>query len=184
MAYPFSDVVIVFFVVLAIRRMTGANRLSMWWLLIALLALAFSDSVYTYLTEVASYSSTSANLIDVGWIAAYLGIAIAALASDGDAGRVPAIELSKPSLASLISPLLLVLLALTVAAVRIELGHHLDRAAWVMAFALITAVLVRQGLLIFELLGSGSEGVAAVARPTISGAAIGEGPASRGRPTL
>jgi len=36
--------------------------------------------------------------------------------------------------------------------VQIRLGHHLDRAAWLMAFGLIALVLVRQGLAIFELL--------------------------------
>lgn len=183
-AYPFADIVVIFFVVLAIRRMNDATRVSMWWLLFALLALAFSDSVYTYLTEVASYSTTSANLIDVGWIAAYLGIGIAALASEADTARVPEIELSSPSLVSLVAPLLLVLFALSVAAVRIELGHHLDRASWAMAFGLIAAVLVRQGLLIVELLGPGRGGVGAITRTSVSGGAVGERAVSRGRPGL
>jgi hypothetical protein len=81
LAYPFGDVVIVFFIVLAIRGMTGQNRLSLWCLLAALLAMALSDSTYTYLTEVPGYSSSSANPIDAGWIAAYLGIALAAFSS-------------------------------------------------------------------------------------------------------
>ena len=152
LAYPFGDVVIVFFIVLAIRGMTGQGRLSLWCLLGALLVMALSDSTYTYLTDVASYSSTSGQLIDTGWIAAYLGIALAAFSSRSD-GAVPAkAEHARPSLASLVAPLLPVLLALTVAAVEIRLGHHLDRAAWLMAFGLIALVLVRQGLAILELL--------------------------------
>jgi hypothetical protein len=45
-----------------------------------------------------------------------------------------------------------VLLALAVAAVEIRLGHHLDHAAWVMAFGLVVLVLLRQGLILLELL--------------------------------
>ena len=156
LAYPFGDVVIVFFIVLAIRGMTGQGRLSLWCLLGALLVMAVSDSTFTYLTEVVNY--TTPNLIDAGWVAAYLGIAVAAFSSQpADAVVVARAEQSTPSLTSLIAPLLPVLLALSVAAVEIRLGHHLDHAAWLMAFALVALVLVRQGLILFELLGPGRE---------------------------
>jgi len=69
LAYPFGDVVIVFFIVLAIRGMTGGDRLSLWCLLVALLVMALSDSTYSYLTEVGRY--TGADVIDTGWVAAY-----------------------------------------------------------------------------------------------------------------
>jgi len=150
LAYPFGDVVIMFFIVLAIRGMTGKDRLSLWCLLAALLVMALSDSTFAYLTDVTTY--TSPGLIDTGWIAAYLGIALAAFSSRPSGAVVPAAGDSRPSLVSLISPLLPVLLALTVAAVQIRLGHHLDRAAWLMAFGLIALVLVRQGLMVLELL--------------------------------
>jgi hypothetical protein len=152
LAYPFGDVVIVFFIVLAIRGMTGARRFSLWCLLAGLLAMAISDSTYTYLTEVANYSSSSGNLIDTGWIAAYLGVALAAFASGTELVEVYETEPSRPSLLSLVSPLLTVILALTVAAVEIRLGHHLDHAAWLMAFALIAVVLTRQAVALVELL--------------------------------
>jgi hypothetical protein len=152
LAYPFGDVVIVFFIVLAIRGMTGGDRLSLWCLLVALLVMALSDSTYTYLTEVANYSSSQSNLIDVGWFAAYLGIAIAALSSEAHAVELPQVELSRPSLPSLVSPLLPMLLALGVLAVEVRLGNRLDRASWLMAFGLIALVLARQGLLVKELL--------------------------------
>ncbi len=90
LAYPFGDVVIVFFIVLAIRGMTGQGRLSLWCLLGALLVMALSDSTFTYLSDVASYSSSSGHVIDTGWIAAYLGIALAAFSSRrGAAWRRP-----------------------------------------------------------------------------------------------
>jgi hypothetical protein len=176
-AYPFGDVVIVFFIVLAIRGMSGGDRLSLWCLLAALLVMALSDSTYTYMTEVANYSSSHANLIDTGWFAAYLGIALAALSSSRRGAEVPKVELSRPSLASLLSPLVPVLLALGVAAVEIRLGHHLDRASWVMAAGLIALVLARQCLLVRELLGQGSAtrtGLRTRLMDTALGGALGE----------
>jgi hypothetical protein len=106
------------------------------------------------MTEVANYTSSSSNLIDTGWVAAYLGIAVAAFSARTETVKVkaPAAELARPSLLSLVSPLLTVMLALTVAAVEIRLGHHLDRAGWLMAFGLIAVVLTRQGLAVLELL--------------------------------
>jgi hypothetical protein len=180
LAYPFGDVVIVFFIVLAIRGMTGGNRLSLWCLLAALLAMALSDSTFTYLTEVAKY--TGGDVIDTGWIVAYLGIALAAFSSQADGAMVPRAERSRPSLASLISPLLPVLLALTVAAVEIRLGQHLDRAAWLMAFGLIALVLARQGLMVLELLAPSRDANAGLMQrlthAALGGAGGGDGPGS------
>ena len=74
------------------------------------------------------------------------------------------------------------LLALTVAAVQIRLGHHLDRAAWLMAFALIALVLVRQALMVMELLGPGRDADAGLMQrlthAALGGASGGEGPGS------
>jgi hypothetical protein len=182
LAYPFGDVVIVFFIVLAIRGMTGQGRLSLWCLLGALLVMALSDSTFTYLSDVASYSSSSGHVIDTGWVVAYLGIALAAFSSRSDGAVVAKAESSRPSLASLISPLLPVLLALTVAAVEIRLGHHLDRAAWLMAFALIALVLARQGLMVLELLAPSRDANAALMQrlthAALGGAQDGQGPGS------
>jgi hypothetical protein len=174
LAYPFGDVVIVFFIVLAIRGMTGGDRLSLWCLLAALLAMALSDSTFTYLTDVAKY--TSGSLIDTGWVAAYLGIALAAFSSQSGSAVVAKAESSRPSLASLISPLLPVLLALTVAAVEIRLGHHLDHVAWLMAFGLIALVLTRQGLMVFELLAPSRDVQAGLMQRFTHAALGGEGP--------
>jgi hypothetical protein len=93
---------------------------------------------------------------------------------------VPRPERSKPSLVSLIAPLLPVLLALTVAAVEIKLGQHLDRAAWLMAFALIALVLARQGLMVLELLAHSRDTRAGLMQrltnAALGGADAGEGP--------
>ncbi len=177
LAYPFGDIVIVFFIVLAIRGMTGAERLSLWCLLCALLVMALTDSTYTYLTEIGKYSS--GDPLDTGWIAAYLGIALAAFSSRRSVAAVPSRGQARVSLASLVAPLLPVLLALSVAAVQIRLGHHLDRAAGVVAVTLIALVLARQGLMLLELLsrsGSGRGGL--VARLTDAALGVGAGPSA------
>jgi diguanylate cyclase len=170
LAYPFGDVVIVFFIVLVVRGMTGEDRVSLWCLLGGLLAMAVSDSLYTYLTEVQTYATGSA--IDTGWVVAYLGIALSAYTYSPDSAPAPhpapqlaphpapqlaarpaaAASRPAPSLVSLLAPLLPVLLALTTAGVEIKLGHQLDRAAWIMAYGLIALVLARQALLVVELL--------------------------------
>ena len=155
LAYPFGDVVIVFFIVLAIRGMSSGDRLSLWCLLAALLAMALTDSTYTYLTASSGY--TSPGLIDSGWFVAYLGIGLAALASRPTSDTAPGRLHNRPSLASLIAPLVPVLLALGVVAVEHSLGHHLDRAAWIMAFALVALVLARQVLIVLEMFGPGSD---------------------------
>lgn len=173
LAYPFGDVVIVFFIVVTIRGMTSGDRRSLWCLLAALLAMALSDSTFTYLTDVANYPGGS--LIDTGWIAAYLGIALAAVSSRPGGAVVPRAESSGPSLASLISPLLPVLLALSVVAVELRLGHHLDHVAWLMAFGLIVLVLARQGLVVLELLAPGRDTRAGPMRRLVDAALGGSG---------
>ncbi len=183
LAYPFGDVVILFFVVLTARAMSGGDRRSLWCLVAGLSALALSDSTYSYLTEIASYSSSSGNVIDAGWIVAYLGIALAAFSSSGHSVGTLKLDTPKPSLASLIFPLAVVLIALIVAALEIKLGDHLDHAAWWSVFALIALVLVRQGLAIVEILTPASEGPSSVTQrltdAALSRPAVGHGSGTR-----
>jgi len=149
LAYPFGDVVIVFFVLLAIRGMGPGDRRSLSWLLAALLVMSLADS--TSFSYVAAADYTSPGLIDTGWFAAYLGIALAAY----NARAVPAVSRplpAGPSLASLVAPIALVLVTLTVAALEIRVGHALDRASRVIAVVLIALVLARQVLALFEVL--------------------------------
>ncbi len=77
-AYPFADLGIVFAaLVLVSRSGRAASGLAMSCLAGGFAAMAFSDSLYTYLTSVNTYASGS--YIDVGWIVAYNLVTIAAL---------------------------------------------------------------------------------------------------------
>jgi hypothetical protein len=151
LAYPFGDVVVAFFILLAVRRMRVGDRLALWCLLGGLLAMALSDSTYSYLVEANRYSTGS--LIDAGWIAAYLGIALAAFSSDPERRFV--LRRAAPlraSLRSFLIPIVPAVLALLVVGIELQLGHHLDRTSRLMAFGLVILVLARQALLASELL--------------------------------
>lgn len=152
-AYPFSDVVIVFFIVLVARRMAGEDRRALWWLLAGLLLMALSDSVYTYLTAVRSYEP--GNALDVGWIAAYLAIAVSALAARPRHAVAAPAPPPPDTLARIVAPFLPLLAAMTAIGVKAQLGEELDTASVVIAFGLLTLVLVRQGLLFYDLAVSG-----------------------------
>lgn len=149
LAYPLSDVVIVFLVCLVLRGTTRRGRYDLTCLLLGLLAISCSDSVYTYLTDVRNYAT--GGLIDTGWFAGYLAIALGALASRG-AAPVPARERRAPNAAALLAPLAPMLIALCFLAVRLELGHPLDHVAVVVAFVLVGLVVVRQLFLIVDLI--------------------------------
>jgi hypothetical protein len=78
LAYPFADLGIVFAALVLIGRSGRATSgLAMACLAGGFVAMASSDSLYTYLTSVNDYASGS--YIDFGWIVAYSFIAIAAL---------------------------------------------------------------------------------------------------------
>ena len=119
LAYPFGDVVIVFFILLVIRRMTRDGRLALWWLLAGLLALALADSTYAYLVEVNAYQAGT--LLDSGWVAGYLAIAVGALCSDSRGGVARRAK-PAPALAPVLAAFLPMLAALTVVGIQIGSG--------------------------------------------------------------
>jgi hypothetical protein len=77
-AYPFADLGILFAVLVLIGR-SGRVRSAMAMSCLAggFAAMAFSDSIYTYLTSVRAYGT--GNYIDIGWMLAYNLVTIAAL---------------------------------------------------------------------------------------------------------
>ncbi len=171
LAYPLGDVVIVLLVVMVIRGTTGGDRRDLWCMLAGLLLIALSDAVYTYLTSVKNYSS--GNIIDTGWFAGYLAIALGALSVQ----RKPAVERrAAPSQAltpaAILAPFVPMLAALLFTAIKIELDHQLDRVTLIAAFTLVGLVLVRQVLLIVDLLSRRDDSDASVGHLLV--AALGE----------
>jgi hypothetical protein len=151
LAYPFGDVVLVFFVVLIVRRISGRDRLVLWCLLAGLLAMALADTSYAYVSQVKGFET--GNVMDTGWVLSYLAIALGAYFSrtvETPRGRA---ESSEPTPAAFLAPFPPMLAALSVATIQLQLGHQLDRVAWTAALALVVLVLARQALLLVEVVG-------------------------------
>lgn len=148
-AYPLGDFVILFLVVLVIRGTISGDRLDLWFLVGGLIAITSSDSLFAYLTQVKHYES--GDLIDTGWFAGYLAIAVAARFARSE--RRAHSRVSSPTLSSaaVVGPFFPLLGALTFAAVRVELGYRLDRVAMTAALTLAMLVLIRQALLMVDL---------------------------------
>lgn len=155
LAYPFGDVVIVFFILLAARRMSGSH-LSLWFLLGGLLLMSLSDSAYSYLSTTNSY--TDGNLIDVGWIAAYLTIALSAFTSCScDTVTTRGEENRRPTIISFVAPVLPAVVALAVTGLQLQPGRHIDTVSRLIASALVGLVITRQGLLLAEVFTAPTE---------------------------
>jgi diguanylate cyclase len=80
LAYPGSDLVLVTVTVIVISyARTGARR-GLWWITAGLVALSVGDSGFAYLTAVGRYGGV--NLVDSGWVAGFLILAVAAIVDD------------------------------------------------------------------------------------------------------
>ena len=144
LAYPFADVMMILLVVMIVRRLENGDRLHMFCLLNGLIAMSVADSGYAYLVQSTGYDG---GLLDVGWFAGYLGIALGALASRPQLAPVKEPS-GAPHLSPLVVPLFPILLAEAVIAVEIKAGKTLDTPALVMAAGIVFLALVRYLLVV------------------------------------
>src|SRR3954452_3125235 len=80
LAYPGSDLLLLTVTVVVVSyARTGARR-GLWWITAGLIALSIGDSGFAYLTASDNYSGV--NLIDAGWVAGFLILAVAAILDD------------------------------------------------------------------------------------------------------
>lgn len=75
-AYPLTDVAMVTVALTLLARAKPADRAVPGLLALGLLAMALSDSSYAYLTATGAYGT--GNVLDAGWVAAFVLIALAA----------------------------------------------------------------------------------------------------------
>lgn len=148
-AYPFGDVIMVFLVVGVIRDMASGDRFALGCVLGGLVAMALADSTYAYLTEVGRYAT--GNIVDTGWVAGYLGLALGAFCSTGAEMAGPARTVAPTGLRSMVVNFLPTLLALSVLTIEVAVGHKLYRSDWYIAMALVVLSLARQFLVLLEL---------------------------------
>jgi len=143
LAYPAGDVVIGTMLIILAMRVPKAGRLPLYLLAGGLAANLLADSGFAYLTTVSQYGP--GNVIDVGWAAGYLLIAIAALR----AASTPALTATAdgpPGRAGLLLPYLAVVAAALVAGIEEVRPGELDPVIFWSLLAVIVLVVVRQFL--------------------------------------
>jgi two-component system, sensor histidine kinase and response regulator len=120
--YLAGDIVLATVVILAIRRATHRHKGRMLLLLGGVGAVALSDSTFAYLSANGTY--TAGDVIDTGWVAAYLMVALAALWPVSETNvRVANAPVDMWQLAL---PLTTVLVAAVTCLVLAFSGHSLD----------------------------------------------------------
>ena len=77
LAYPISDIVIAVMALLLVGRTAGSARLPLLLVVAGLFANLLSDSAFAYLTTANTYGPVQ--IIDIGWVAGYLLIALGAV---------------------------------------------------------------------------------------------------------
>jgi diguanylate cyclase (GGDEF)-like protein/PAS domain S-box-containing protein len=148
LAYPAGDVVIGTILLILASRAARANRLPFLLLTGGLIANLLADSAFAYLTTNNTYGT--GNPIDVGWMAGYLLIAIAALraastraaataSNDGTTGRI-----------WLVVPYLPVAAAAVVAIAEEVLPGELDPVVFWSMMVVIGLVVIRQYLMLID----------------------------------
>ena len=148
LAYPAGDVVIGTMVVILAARAPKAARLPLYLLAGGLVANLLADSGFAYLTATNRYGT--GNVIDAGWVAGYLLIAIAALR----AASMPALSAEAdgaavdgpPGRLGLLLPYLPVAAAAVVAAIEEVQPGALDPIVFWTLLAVIALVVIRQFL--------------------------------------
>lgn len=146
LAYPVSDVVVLTMAAVVLVRSGVEHRLTLTLLTVGLACMALSDSMFTYLAAKDEYAS--GDVIDIGWVAGLLLIAVAAAASrqtTHENSEAPEL----PGWASIWLPFAPLLLAAIIAAAQ-PVPSLRSRPVLVVAGLLVIAVLVRQFLAVSE----------------------------------
>ena len=126
MAYPVSDVVLVSIVVVLAMQTERSYRSGLSLVMLGMVAFAISDSSFAYFTELNHYGI--GNILDTGWVAGYLLIAIGALRTVAiSSGTTISINPEEPesesvTLGSVLTPYAVVALAGVIAIGRLVRG--------------------------------------------------------------
>ena len=146
LAYPVSDVVVLTLAAVVLVRSGPEHRLTLTLLTVGLACIALSDSLFSYLSSKNEYAS--GDVIDIGWAAGLLLIAVAAAASrqtTHENSEAPEL----PGWASIWLPYAPLLLAGIVAAAKPPALLQ-SQPVEVIAGLLVLAVLARQFLAVKE----------------------------------
>ena len=146
LAYPVADLVIATMAIVVLTRARAGQRLTMGLLCIGIILMALSASAVSYLTALGTYHN--GGVTDLGWVAAFAAIGLAALSSTREPSPEP-VPAQIPSRTRLWLPYLPLLLA---AAVGLQqelpsLGSGPIPAAIIV---LVIALLARQFIVLAE----------------------------------
>jgi diguanylate cyclase (GGDEF)-like protein/PAS domain S-box-containing protein len=150
LAYPIGDVLIATIVVIFAARAPRGARLPLYLLAGGLMANLLADSGFAYLTATNRYGT--GNVIDAGWAAGYLLIAIAALFAISMPPLRGAAE-APPGRLGLLLPYIPVVAAAVAGVVAWLKPGELDPMVFWSLMAVIILVLVRQYLALSDNLG-------------------------------
>ena len=150
LAYPVGDIVIATMILILAMRVQRGARLPLLLLAGGLLANLLADSGFAYLTTSNDYAAGS--LVDAGWAAGYLLIAIAALFA-ASTPVLTAASMGPPGRLNLLLPYVPVAFAAAVAAIEEAAPGELDPVIFWTLMAVIALVVVRQFLTLSDNLG-------------------------------
>src|SRR5207302_10021374 len=95
LAYPLTDVAIITMILIRVGRVPRGTRLPLLLMAGGLAVIALADSSFAYLTAQGTYGN--GNVLDTGWVAGYLLIALGALRAAARPARpAPPKALSPP----------------------------------------------------------------------------------------
>ncbi|HTY27495.1 MAG TPA: diguanylate cyclase, partial [Mycobacterium sp.] len=146
LAYPVTDLVVLTVAGVVLVRSGGEDRLALTLVTVGVACIALSDSLWTYLTAKSQYAS--GDVIDIGWAAGMLLVAIAAAVSR-QAIHQNSESPELPSWASIWLPYAPLLLAGIVAAAKPSVLLR-SQPVEIIAGLLVIAVLARQFLAVSE----------------------------------
>jgi diguanylate cyclase (GGDEF)-like protein len=153
LAYPIGDIAILSLAILCLCR-PRSNHRQLLLLSVAMAAMAVADSSFAYLNAVGTYQTGGPS--DIGWVAAFLLLAVAAV----NAGSQPAPAAARshavaepssdrPAAATML-PYLPLIFASAILAIRQVQGHQLDTVEFVSVSASLAMVLARQYITVRE----------------------------------
>ena len=146
LAYPVADLVIATMAIVVLTRAVAGQRLTLGLLCIGIILMALSASAVSYLTALGTYRN--GGVTDLGWVAAFVAIGLAALSSTRTPSPEP-VPVQIPSRARLWLPYVPLLLAVAVGLQR-ELPGLGSGPIPAAIMVLVFALLARQFIVLAE----------------------------------
>ena len=150
MLYPVTDTVLVSLGILLVRRVNRASRAPVLIGVVAIMLLGLTDLLYALGSEHTKY--TGGHLLEAGWFAGYLVMALASGRVVPLSGaEVPADRL--PTKAMTLLPYAALVVATSTAVVHLLTGHNPGLVELALICLLVGTVLVRQGVAVLDTFG-------------------------------